>query len=75
MAGARAFGLAHQVDRAMFERMEKASGETHHQPPVPAVYLIGTDGVVDFSVCESEFRIRLDPDISLSAAKASVKEE
>ena len=55
MAGARAFGLVHQVDRAMFERMEKASGETHHQPPLPAVYLTRYGWGSGFPVCESEF--------------------
>ena len=80
MAGARAFGLPYQVDSAMLERLkgfgidlEKASGETHHLLPVPAVYLVGTDGVVDFQYVNPDYTIRLDPEVLLAAAKASLK--
>ena len=73
--GATAFGLAFRDEQAMqgserFRKLlEEASGEGHHILPVPAVYLIGSDGVVDFLYVNPDHRVRLAPEILLAAAR------
>ena len=56
MAAGRAFRIAYDVDALTLEQLSKfgvdleaASGETHHQLPVPAVYLSGTNGIIQFA--------------------------
>jgi len=73
----RAFGLAFRVDDELNERylnygidLEKASGENHHVLPVPATYIIGTDGVINFAYINPDYKVRLHPDVLLAAAKA-----
>jgi peroxiredoxin len=75
----RAFGLAFKVDDATIARMatmhvdlEKASGETHHLLPVPAVYIVGTDGVIRFVHYDPNFRNRMQPDKILEEAKTAL---
>lgn len=77
---ARAFGLAYRVDDDTVERLkgfhidlEAASGETHHLLPVPAVFLTGTDGTIRFEYVNPDYKVRLDPDVLLAAAKASLR--
>lgn len=78
MAASKAFGLAFTLDDAMLEKyakygidLETASGEKHHMLPVPAVFLIGQDGVIDFVYTNPDYTIRIDPAALLSAAKAA----
>ena len=72
-----AFGLAYQVSDAAFERLkgfgmnlEEASGQTHHILPVPAAFLIGTDGVIKFSYVNPNYKVRVKAAVLLAAAKA-----
>ncbi len=76
----RAFGLAFKVDDPTYNRMlsmkvdlEKASGQKHHLLPVPAVYILGTDGVVRFVHYDPDFRKRMDPAKILDEAKAALQ--
>ena len=53
MLGAQAFGVAYKLDEAELRQLKKygsdvedESGEKHHQLPVPAMFLIGTDGLI-----------------------------
>ena len=76
MRAARAFGIAWQVDDdgiAMYKRygidLEKASGETHHQLPVPSVFLVGRDGRIQYVYSNSDYQIRPDNDMLLRAAR------
>jgi peroxiredoxin len=73
----RAFGLAFRVDDELNKRyltynidLEKASGEKHHVLPVPATYIIGTDGIINFAYINPDHKVRLHPDVLLAAAKA-----
>lgn len=63
----RAFGLAFKVDDATVTKykgfgidLEKASGRDHHALPVPAIYVVGTDGVITFAHSDADYRKRLD---------------
>ena len=53
MAASRAFGIAHTVDDETLKLyagygidLEQASGETHHELPVPSVFVIGKSGKI-----------------------------
>ncbi len=73
---ARAFGLAFRVDAETYENLlgygidlEAASGEDHHLLPVPAVFLIGRDGTVDFRYYNPDYKERLSGEALLEAAR------
>jgi len=81
LSATRAYGLAFRVDDEMNERylnhdidLEKASGETHHVLPAPATYIIGTDGVINFAYINTDYKVRLHPDVLLAAAMAYSQE-
>lgn len=76
MEAARAFGIAFRVDDATIEKykgynidLEAASGQSHHLLPVPAVFVIGTDGVISFVYANADYKVRLSPEKLLAAAK------
>jgi len=78
LAAARALGIAFHVDDKMFETLknydldiEDASGKTHHLLPVPAVFIIDTEGVILFEYVNPDYRVRIDSDTLLAAAEAS----
>ena len=80
MALARGFGLAFRVDDETVEKykgygidLEQASGEKHHELPVPAVYVIDTAGVVRFAHADADYKQRLDPQAILAAARDAAK--
>lgn len=78
MAAAKAFGIAFEVDAPMLKKLasynidiEAASGETHHLLPVPSVFIVGSDGIIDFSYANPDYKTRLAPEVLLAAAKAA----
>jgi len=80
MTGAKSLGIAFKVDKEKWDLyktfgfdLENITGESHHLLPVPAVFIIGKDGVIKFSYVNPNFRVRLDPDVLLAAAKAALK--
>ncbi len=73
MTAARSFGIAFLVvDKPpdYYVKLERASGETHAQLPVPAVFVVGTDNTIKFEHIDPNFKVRLDPDVILTVAKA-----
>ena len=77
MTAATQFGLAWQLPPTLVEKysnwdidLEGASGQTHHMLPVPAVLVVGTDGIIRFQYVNPNHRIRLEVDVLLAAAKA-----
>jgi peroxiredoxin len=80
MQAARAFGIAFRVDDATVEKyrghgidLEKASGEKHHLLPVPSVFIVGTDGVIRFAYSNPDYKVRLEPEKVLAAAKRAME--
>lgn len=72
----RQFGLAFRLDPETVRRykrhdidLEAASGHDHHILPVPAVYLIDTEGVVRFMYANPDYKVRLRPELLLAAAR------
>lgn len=79
-SGIRAFGLAFKVDDGTYNRMlgmgvdlEKASGQNHHEIPVPAVYIISTDGTIQFVHFDPDFKKRMDPAEIVKEAKLALE--
>ena len=75
---AAAFGLVFTVGDGTLKKyetdgidLEAASGESHHMLPVPAVFIVGTDGVIDFVHANADYKVRLDSAVLLAAAKAA----
>jgi peroxiredoxin len=69
------FGLAWQYSEEMREQykgygidLEDASGQKHHILPVPAVYLMDTDGKVLFQYVNPDYKVRIPADVVLAAA-------
>ncbi len=80
MSAARAFRIAYKVDDATLKQLldhgidlEEASGEKHHQLPVPAVFVVGTDSLIQFEYVNPDYRVRLDPGLLVAAAKLQLK--
>jgi peroxiredoxin len=76
MSGAKAFGLAYKVDKATMKELQgfgidlaKASGEKHGLLPVPAAYIVGVDGVINFQYVNPDYTVRVDPELLLAAAR------
>ncbi len=81
-AAIRAFGIAYRVDAATLGKyrgygidLEQASGEKHHALPVPAVYIVDRDGILQFSYVHPDYRIRVPSDVVLAAARAIAGEQ
>jgi peroxiredoxin len=73
----RAFGIGFQLDDATYKKyqgygvdLEKASGEKHHALPVPSVFIVDRDGVLQFSYIHPDYAARVPGSVVLEAAKA-----
>ncbi len=76
MALAKAFGVAFQVDSETVEQYKEfgidlaaAAGESHHLLPVPAVYLVGPDGTIEFAFWDTDYTERLSGEALLAAVR------
>ncbi|SMF61112.1 Peroxiredoxin [Alteromonadaceae bacterium Bs31] len=82
MTAAKALGLAFKVNK--FTRiklkahdidLERSSGEGHHLLPVPAAILVDKKGRVDFIFYAPDYKIRIDNEVLLAAAKSLASKE
>lgn len=76
---AKAFGIAFRIDDATLARyldygidLEAASGRDHHGLPVPAVFIVRTDGIIGFQYVNPAYTERVAPDLLLAAARAAL---
>lgn len=76
LVAAQAFGLAFKVDPAMQTKLkqygidiQKASGRDHLSLPVPAVYLIDSEGKVSFSYANPDYTQRMGKEVIRAVAK------
>ncbi len=65
LAAARAFGIVFKLDDAMFAKykgfgidLETASGQSHHQLPVPSVFLVEAGGMIGWVHSNPDHRVR-----------------
>ena len=49
--------------------LEEASGKKHHSLPIPAVYVIDSDGLIHFNYVNPNYKVRLNEKILLNALK------
>jgi peroxiredoxin len=74
---ARAFGLAFQLDEETHKMYKESydlditsyAGLDHRILPLPAVYIVGTDGVVKFKHANPDYKTRLGADKILEAVR------
>ena len=72
MQAARALGLAYRVDAktvATYKGYGIDLGKANNLLPVTAVYIVGSDGVVDFSYVNPNYQARVPDELVLAAAK------
>ncbi|MEL0081831.1 MAG: peroxiredoxin-like family protein, partial [Gammaproteobacteria bacterium] len=81
MAAGEAFGVAYKLDEKTIARYKKyeiymsnSAGEARYQLPVPAIFLINGEGVVEFTYVNPDPAIRIDPELLLTAARVMVKD-
>jgi len=80
MTASRAFWIAYKVDDATLKllaqngiTLEAASGAKHHELPVPAVFLVAMNGLIQFEYINPDYTVRAHPDVLLAAASVSRK--
>lgn len=71
-----AFGLAFTVaddyNKMLLSHnisLEDASGENHHILPVPAVFILDLNGIIQFEYVNPDYKVRLNGEILLKAAE------
>ena len=77
----KAFGIAFRLDDATIERYSNggpdlidASGYDHFLLPAPSIFIVDTTGVIQFQYTNPNYRVRLDNNVLLAAAKAALPE-
>ena len=76
MRAARALGIAYRLSQAQLEQLaffgkdiEGASGQTHHQLPVPSVFLVEKGGTIRWVYSNPDYKVRPDNARLLQAAR------
>lgn len=79
MQAAQALGVAFQVEDKTVDKykeygidLEESSGEKHHLLPVPSVFIIGRDGIVQYTYHNPDYKTRLDAEELIKQAKAAL---
>lgn len=75
-----AIGVGFKVDEETIQRYKKwgidlvkSSGETHERLPVPTVLVVDKKGLVHFVYANPIYKVRLEADVLLAAARAAAK--
>jgi len=76
LTAARAFGIVYQLSEAEVAQyraygidLESASGASHHQLPVPSVFLVEAGGTIRWVYSNPDYKVRPDNAALLEAAK------
>lgn len=76
LSAAKAFGIVFQLDDATVGRyreygidLETASGQSHHQLPVPSVFLVEAGGTIRWVYSNPDHKVRPDNAQLLEAAR------
>lgn len=79
LAATRGFGLAFHIEDSYAGKIEeiggkaaKAEGDTKSALPVPAVFILDKDGVIKFEYINPNYKVRIDPELLLAAAKIAL---
>ena len=78
MEAARAMGISYRLDDAALAQyskygidLEEASGETHHELPVPSVFLVKKGGRILWVYSNPDYTVRPENERLLEAARAA----
>ena len=78
LAAAKAFSLAFRLDDGTLVKLkqydidiEEASGQRHHLLPVPAAFIVSSDGKIVFSHHDADYTKRIDVEKLLEIARAN----
>ena len=81
MAASIAFGLAFKVSDVILQQyktyhinLDQASGDKSHILPVPAAYVFDRQGKIVFAYSNPNYKVRVNPNLLLRAAKAALKQ-
>ncbi len=72
LSGAKSLGIAYdasEIYKDMLLVLEENSGTNHHILPVPAVFILNQEGTIIFEYINPDFKIRISPELLISAAK------
>jgi peroxiredoxin len=82
MEAAKAFGIAFKVDEATINRYREigidladSSGREHGLLPVPALFIIGTNGVIRFQYVNPNYKVRISEALLVAAATAALEQK
>ena len=74
MSVSKKFGIAFKVDPAVVASLkennmdiEQRSGHNHHLLPVPAIFLVDTDGTIHFQYVNPDYKVRAGDKVLLAA--------
>lgn len=77
MEASKAFGIAFKVDPETVQKLkengmdiEKRSGMEHKLLPVPAVFLVNAQGIIEFHYVNPDYKKRIDKEILMAAVEA-----
>lgn len=74
LEAAKEFGLVFRLSPETMRQYEEYGIELQGETlPVPAVFLIDKEGQVQFQYANPDYRVRLDRDLLLAAARAMTK--
>ncbi|MDZ7765050.1 MAG: peroxiredoxin-like family protein [Melioribacteraceae bacterium] len=76
----KAFGLAFRVEDELNEKylkmgidLEASSGESHQILPVPAAFILDTDGKIHYSYVNPDYKTRINAEVLLKAAETAIR--
>ncbi len=83
LEASRAFGIAFRVEPRVTTiikqrynaDLQRFEGEKHDNLPAPAVFIIDTEGVIQYSYVSPNYKVRLHPELMLKAAEVALKGE
>lgn len=74
----KAFGLAFRVEDELNKKylkmgidLEASSGESHQILPVPAAFILDTDGKIHYSYVNPDYKTRINAEVLLKAAETA----
>ena len=76
------FGLAYHIPKAYDDKIQSIGGKTARLAgddksilPVPAVFIFDTDGTIKFQYSNPNYKVRIHPELLLTAARLALEEK
>ncbi|MBV35480.1 MAG: redoxin [Rickettsiales bacterium] len=82
LKASRQFGLAFHISDEYNQKVKSIGGKTARLAgddkstlPVPAVFILDTDGVIQFQYVNPNYKVRIKPELLLTAAKLALEDK